>query len=353
MKRGFALLLAVVVVFSVVPAPVAADETRTGGNVVVGVNETIDDDLTAFAGTVMVRGTVEGDLTAFAGNVFVEGEVNGNLNAFAGNVRINGTVAGDANAAGGNVFVSQDGRVDGELEAGAGNVVLEGEVGEDARLGAGTITVAPTASVGGDLVYDGDLDLADGATVEGEVRQSDDLEVGVTPPIVPGWLGWAYGLLVNLLLGAVVLAVFPTFSRDLAERAVGDPLRSAGVGLLLFVAVPILLVLFAITIIGIPLSLFGALLYALALWLAGVYGAFAAGTWAVSLADADSKWLALVVGVVGVALLSRIPILGGLIQFVVLLLGLGALALAVRNRYRGRRSRRASATAAPGPGSAR
>ncbi|USZ69588.1 polymer-forming cytoskeletal protein [Halorussus salilacus] len=340
MKRAFALLLVAVLLLAAVPAPVAAEETRTGGTVVVEADETVEDDLTIFAGTAVIRGTVEGDLTVFAGNVRVDGEVGGDFDGFAGNVRLNGTVTGDANAVGGNVFLEDGARVGGELEAAAGNVALEGEVGEDARLGAGTVTVASTASVGGDLVYGGDLDLAEGASVGGEVRESDDLEVGVTGPVVPGWLGWAYGVLVNLLLGAVVLLVFPAFSDDLAARAVDDPVRTGGVGLLLFVAVPVALVLLAITIVGIPLSLFGALLYAVALWLGTVYGSFAVGTWLVSLADAGSRWLALVVGVVGVALVGRVPFLGGLVSFLVLLVGLGALALGIRNRYRNRRSAR-------------
>lgn len=339
MDRGLAVLLAVLLALALVPAPVAADQTRTGGTVVVEAGEIVDDDLTAVAGTVIVRGTVEGDVTAFAGNVFVDGEVNGDLDAFAGNVRINGTVTGDASAAGGNVFLAEGGRVGGQLDAAGGNAVIDGEVGEDARVSASSITVGPTASVGGDLAYDGTLDRADGASIAGQVRRSDDLDAGISP-VVPGWLGWAYGLLVNLLLGAILLVVFPAFSTDLAARAIDDPLRSTGVGLLLFVGAPILLVLFAVTIVGVPLALFGALVYALALWLGVVYGSFAVGTWLVSLADAGSRWLALVVGVLAVSLVARIPAVGRVFQFAVLLFGLGALVLAVLNRYRGRRSAR-------------
>jgi len=353
MERRFAvaLVLAVVVTLSVVPAPVAADETRSGGTVVVDADETVDDDLTAFAGTVVVRGTVDGDLTAFAGNVFVDGEVTGDLDAFAGNVRINGTVSGDASAVGGNVFLAQSGRIGGQLDAAAGTVVLEGEVGSDARLGGGTVTVRPSAAVGGDLAHSGRLDLADGATVDGQVRRSDDLDVGITGPIVPGWLGWAYGLLVNLLLGAVLLLVFPRFSDAVAARAVDSPLRSAGFGLALFVGIPVLLVLLAVTLVGIPLSLFGALVFGLAVWLGLVYGSFSVGTGLVGLADLDSRWLALAVGVLVVSLVDLAPVVGGLLQFLVVLLGLGALALAIWQRYRNR-NRPAARSSAVGTGAA-
>lgn len=338
MDKRFVLLFAALVVLATVPAPVAADETRTGSSVVVEEGETIDDDLTAFAGTVIVRGTVNGDVTAFSGDIHVEGQVNGDLTAFGGNVRITGTVSGDVDAAGGNVVVAEDARVGGQLEAAAGNVIIDGEVGEDARVGAGTITLGPSAVVGGDFVYDGDLDRAESARIAGEVRQESSvgIDLGFTGPLVPNWVGWMYGFLVNLVLGAVALLVFPRFSAGIADRATANPLRSGGAGLLLFVGIPILLVLLFISLIGIPLGLLGILVYALLLWFGYVYGAFAVGTWALGVADAGGRWLALFVGLLIAGVVGFVPILGGIVQFLVLLLGLGALALGGRNRYQRR-----------------
>jgi len=348
MDERFTILFAALLVLAAVPAPAAADETRTGDTVVVEEGETVDDDLQAFAGTVIVRGTVNGDLTAVTGNVFVDGEVNGNLQAFSGNVRINGTVTGDVSATGGNVFLARDGRVGGQFQAGAGNVVVEGEVGGDARLGASTITVGPTAAIDGDLAYDGNLTLSEEAQIGGEVRQEDDLGAGGQGPLVPGWVGWAYGLLANLLLGAVVLLIFPAFSTRLTDRAASDPLRSGGAGLLALVGIPILLALLFVSLVGIPLGLIGMLVYGLLLWLGYVYGSFAVGSRLLSLADAGSRWLALFVGLLAVSVVGLVPILGGLVQFLVLLLGLGALALGLRNRYRGHRTARAG-SGASGP----
>ncbi|WP_166035472.1 bactofilin family protein [Halorussus pelagicus] len=338
MNKRFAVLLALLVALAAVPAPVAADETRSGGTVVVEEGETVSDDLNAFGGTVIIRGTVEGDVTAFAGNVFVNGEVTGDLEAFAGNVRVNGTVTGDASVAGGNVALEEGGRIGGELEAAGGNVAVDGEIGRSARVGAGSITLGPTAVVGGDFLYDGDVDRAEGARIDGAVREEPDLglDVGVTGPLVPNWVGAVYGFLVNFALGAVALLVFPRFSAGVTDRAVSDPFRSAGVGLLLFVEGPILIALLFVSLVGIPLGLLGILLYGIVLWVGYVYGAFALGSWLAGLADDASKWVALVVGLVVVSLVGFVPILGGLAQFVVLLLGLGALAFGGRKRYGGR-----------------
>ena len=340
MDKRFVALFAVVVVLAAVPAPVAADVTRTGDTIVVDEDETIDDNLTAFGGTVIVRGTVDGDLTAFAGDIFVDGEVDGDVTAFAGNVRIAGNVSGSVDAVGGNVAIGEEARVGGQLEAAAGNVVIEGEVERDVRVGAGTITVGPSAVVGGDFVYDGDLNRADGAQIAGEVRQESDvgLDLGFTGPLVPNWVGWVYGFLVNFVLGAVVLLAFPRFSNGIADRATADPLRSAGVGLLLFVGIPVLLVVLFISLVGIPLGLLGMLTYAILLWVGYVYGAFAVGMRVVGAADTGGRWLALFVGLLLAAIVGFVPILGGLVQFLVLLLGLGALGLGGRNRYRRRQA---------------
>jgi len=91
-----------------------------------------------------------------------------------------------------------------------------------------------------------------------------------------------------------------------------DPVRTGGIGMLVALGVMAGLVLLFVTIIGIPLSLAGLVLFLLVLWAASVYGRYALGTWLLSYADLDSRWLALVVGVVTVALLGMVPLLGQL-----------------------------------------
>ncbi|RBI63211.1 polymer-forming cytoskeletal protein [halophilic archaeon] len=339
MRERSAAVLAVTVVvvaaLAAVPATVAAQETRTGGTVVVERGETVDGDLTVTAGNLVVRGTVNGDVTALSGNVDVTGTVNGDLVAFAGNVRVSGDVAGSVNAASGTTILERGARV-GAVESASGTVVLNGTVRRDAVVSAGSISLGPNASIGGDLRYNGELTRAEGAQVQGSIIQSDELRVGPAP-VVPNWVGAVYGFLVNLLLGVVLLAVFPAFSESVAGRARATPLLAGGVGLALLILVPLLLVVFAITIVGIPLAVLGALLFAVVLWAAAVYGAYVVGAWLISLADERNRWLALLLGLLVVAVVTSIPIFGGLVQFFVLLLGLGALSLTLWARYRGRR----------------
>jgi hypothetical protein len=351
--RGTALLLIAVVVLGVLPG-IAAAEQRSGGSIVIEDGETVSEDLTAFGGTVVVRGTVDGDLTAFAGNVIIESdaEVTGSVEATAGNVRIAGNVGGTATATGGNVFIADTATIDGDLEAAAGTIVVAGSVAGNAELAGGSVTLTSTASIDGNVEYatgeDGEF-INEGATVGGSITQNEDLSTGggFEGPDVGGPLFGIYGFLVNVLVGGLLLLVFPDTSRRIADRVEDEPLRTGGIGLLALIGVPIAAVLIAITIIGIPVTIAVLIAYALALWIATIYGRYAVGATVLSYTDVENRWAALLVGLVVVAALVRIPVIGGLFEFVVLLLGLGAMAGLLYRFVRNQGGPEAPETAAP------
>lgn len=332
---------------------VAVAESRTGGSVVIEAGETTGD-VEAFAGDVVVRGTVDGDLQAFAGNVRIQGEVTGSVEAAAGNVVVAGTVGGDVSAAGGNVEVAETGAVGGDLEAGGGTVVVNGRVDGDARVGAGQIALGPTARIGGDFEYDGELERSDGAQVGGTVTRNPDLAVGGPLPQIPALVFSAYFVLVNLVLGAVLLLAFPAFARDMVDRTVDRPGATGLVGLGALVFLPIGLGLLAVTIVGIPFTLVGLLVWGIGIWLGLVYGRYLLGAWLLSLVDRENRWLALLVGVLVMVVVTRVPIVGGLADLAVLVWGLGALALGLYGSYRKRQSEGGPAeeTAGAEPGAA-
>ncbi|WP_226482177.1 bactofilin family protein [Natrinema amylolyticum] len=342
-RLGIAVLVALVVV-GTVPATVAAQTNgQTGGTVVVEEGETVDS-LEAFGGSVVVRGTVTGDVSAVGGDVRIErtGEVGGDLEAAGGGVIIAGTVDGDVDVGAGSLTITEDGTVGDDLTAGVGSATIDGTVDGSAEIGAETIRLGESASIAGDLRYDGDLEGNTDA-VAGDIVEDSSLGVDVAPTIQPfaSWLFAAYVLAVNLLLGAALLALFPRFSDGVADRVASSPLRSGGVGLLVFVGVPILLIALAITVVGIPLSMIGGFAFALLVWIGVVYGRFAVAAWLLSLVGLDNRWLALVIGLVAGAALSRLPVpfVGDAINLLVLLLGLGALARGLYGQWRTARNR--------------
>lgn len=340
-NRNVLVLLVLTVTIGVGIAPgIAAAESRAGGSVVIGPDETVDEDLEVYGGSVVVHGTVRGDLRAFAGNVLITGEVTGNVEAAAGSVHITGQVGGDVQVSAGSVEIGPDSTIGGDLEAAAGSVVINGAVDGTTRAAGEVIALGPTASIGGDLVYDGGLRRADGATVGGTVRVAADPVTGPSffegVPAIPSWVFGLYGFFANLLLGLFLLAVFPGFSARVARRALVNPVTTGGIGLVTLLGVPVLLVFLAVTIIGLPLALLGLLLYLGLLWVGGVYGRYVVGAWLLTLLERESRWEGLLVGLVVVGLVVRIPIVGPLIEILVFLLGLGGVTRALIRSYRGR-----------------
>lgn len=327
-----------VLVLGSMPGLVAA-ETAVTDTYVVEAGETVDG-LEVVGATVVVRGTVNGDLSGLAADVTVAetGVVTGDVNVAAANVDIAGRVDGDVSAAGASVVLAETAVVGGEFRVGAADVTIAGTVAGNVVVGADTIRVAETAVVGGDLRYDGDISGAEDAAVAGSVVRDESIGgvnvgvgVDVAPWVVDGTLA-VYGFIANLVLGAVLLLVLPGFSRAVADRAVTDPLRSGGVGLLAIVAVPVVLVLLALTLVGIPFAVAGAVLFGLFAWVALVYGRFALGSWLVARTGGDNRWVALTVGLLLGTLFGLLPIVGGLIDGVVSLVGLGALVLVLYAR---------------------
>ena len=339
--RRVLALLSVVLLATPLFAGVAVADQRAGDTVIVEEGETVTGGLQATGGTVVVRGTVEGDLEAFAGTVEIaeSGTVTGDVRAVGGSIRIAGRVEGDAQLAGGTVVITQSAVVTEDVEVAAGSFTLDGTIQGSVRVGAGTITLGPQAVVEGDLVYDGELTRAEGSAVGGQVREDSDLGVTFGPPAVASWMVTLYSLLVTLLVGALLLLALSGTSATVADETANSPLRTAGLGLLVLVGVPLAIVVLFLTVVGIPIALVVAILYALLLWLAFIWGQYAVGAWLLGLADREHRWLALVVGVLVVFLLGLVPILGGIVAFVVLLFGLGGVAVAA---YRGGRRRRGS-----------
>lgn len=328
-------LLVIGLLVAVLPGTAAAASVQgVGSTVVIEEDETVDR-VQAVAGAVVIRGAVTGDVEVAAGSLLITGDVGGDVAAAAGSVTIDGRVVGDVSVGAGSLAVGEDGAIGGTLQAGVGSARVAGLVGGDATIGGGSILLEPTATFEGDLRYDGEL-TDRGATVEGQ--RVHDRSIGgarfAPGPWVDDVVFGVYGFLVNLVLGVVLLLAVPAGSRRLARRVSADPLRMGLYGLLALVGVPVLLVLVALTIIGIPLAILGGLLFALAAWVGAVYGRYAIGEWLLGYVAVDNRWVALLVGLVVVGVIGTVPVVGGLVEFLVLLLGLGGLAAAGLDAYR-------------------
>lgn len=336
---------------------VAGDDVELSG--------TVEGDAFLAGGRSAVDGRVEGDVVVTGGTVEVRGDVAEDVYAAGGDVRIDARIGGDARVAGGSVSlehgarvdgnatlaggnVDVEGRVVGSLQAFAGRVDIDGEVGGDAEIAAESIRVGPQARIGGRLVYRSPDPprIAEGAVITGGVEKSQRAWRGMSPEsgigrVLRGVIRalWFAGA---VLLGVVLVALLPDFTREAATTVRDDPLPSVGLGLGMLVAVPLAAAILFITIIGIPLGFAVLLAYGLLLMLGYLTGALAVGDLALArVRPADSAavgWriLFLVAALVLLSLLRLVPWVGDLAVFLLFLAGLGGFTLRVARGYRGR-----------------
>jgi len=213
-----------------------------------------------------------------------------------------------------------------------GSVDLVGARSEGIVTYQGTVTLDGASIVSGDIrSMDSSITGATGATVTGHIR-----DIGADMAL--GWLWIGPALLVIYAAFAISAVVAGVVAAGLAGRQIRSATRfirveplpviaAAFAGLFGIIAVSIIAI---VTVVGIP---FGIGLLALALPFLYLAGYIVAGIWVGELvlagsgsaAIGDRPYLAAVVGLAIVGVLSVLPPVGGLLAF----LGSGAIILAM------------------------
>lgn len=134
------------------------------------------------------------------------------------------------------------------------------------------------------------------------------------------------GLAVNLVLGAIVVAVVPDYARAIVARIRSQPLESFVFGIGAYVAFFVAAVLLAITVIGIVVLIPGAIVLAVVGVVANLLAVVTVGAVVTGTSRDSSLWTSLLAGSVVVSLLTAIPGVSGLVNFVLGTLGMGAIA---------------------------
>jgi cytoskeletal protein CcmA (bactofilin family) len=328
------------------------------GNKVI-IAGTINGDVFVAGGIVEVSGTVNGDLLLAGGDVTVSGVITDDIRAAGGTVRIEGKVGKNITAAGGNVSVGRQAEVSGDVLAFCGSLQLSGRVAGDLMIYAGTAAVS--GNIGGDVTVAGEeFAILPGAKVAGNVRVSlgDKSRMKITdgtvtgtvdfvksvskhPPTILGysrelfwfkifWTVWLF--LTGLVLFAFFRKAFGKYRAVLRQRTVAALLW----GIAGIVVLPMVIVILAVTIVGLP---FAILLFDLCIWLtylSQLSTAFLVGD-LIFRKPESAGWgpfLSFAAGLLIVQLLSFIPFVSWLIVGAGLLLGFGALALLLGEGYK-------------------
>lgn len=339
----------VVVAVALVPAVAMAAQFRAGEDSVRVTDDVINDNLYVAGGDILVDSTVRGDAFVAGGQIEVSGQIGNDLFIGGGNIRVTGPVGEDIRIGGGSIRIEND--VAGELMVGGGSVeIAEGaHVAGPVYVGAGQLTIAgttgpvmagtdslrvtSTAQVNGDLQYTSanQAQVEEGATITGKTMR----RIPPQPPegkkiagatLFGGSIIW---LIVSLVMLLLYVYVLPNKAKAVSTDWRDTFWFNLLIGFVFLIVTPIAGVVLLISIIGIPLGIGVLLLYPIALYIGKLVGTVAAGTWLRSLLDKKASgkvdWISAVIGFLGLSLIALVPALGGLVVFVVFLVGLGAL----------------------------
>jgi hypothetical protein len=268
--------------------------------------------------------------------VVPQGQVREVVVVFGGDVRVAGTVTTSVVAFGGDVRLLPTADVGRQLAEGDPAVVSFG----------GTVVRSPGATVHGDVQtfeggdWGGAADaLARGADASRWFGMSFD--------------GWLIQAAIFLVFGLVAAAFMPRQLLAVQRALAARPGASFGWGALaVFIGVPVLVVVLAVSLVGIPLLL--PLGVGVALVTAFVITAVAAMVAQRLLRGANQQFglmATVAMGVVATTIVTRIPVLGALLLLAMLLAGTGAAVLAVVEWRRGRRPAAQPGAPAETPGS--
>jgi len=356
-------LLALLTVFS---SSTYALDTRAGDKpVTVPAGETIDDTLIVAGDSVIVDGTVAGDLIAFVRQVRIRGTVKGNVISFARRVDLEGTVEGSVigfaqslenrGKVAHNLYgfaqtldVAQSGDIAENATIFAAETDIAGAIAKDVVAFTSSVNVLSSARIGGNFTaragqadkvrIDSKESIAGRTTIRTPMPQPSKYSTASFYVWQTIWLAAAF------VTGLVLFWLFPSLSQaNLANSR--DLLLSAGVGFLSLIAPPIAGIVAAITLVGLPLGLLTLTLWIVASYLAKIVIAAFVGRSLLASAGDRTPALApiLLVGLVPIFVAINLPYVGGLINFLLVVLGLGTL---VTNSYRGSRWGQTAAQAA-------
>lgn len=314
----------------------------------------VSGDFTAFGGSVVSAARVLGDELLVAGSISSRAKVSGDLRAAGGTITVAEPIAGDFTALG--LSVHDSGRVAGSVFIIAANTTLTNGASGPVTIYGNNISLAGDFAGNVDIIASGRITLAASTTVRGKFSYEapEPATIPASATIIGGItytnasylpdIGTSRILaLINIgfflfarILGALILAgllagLFPGLAEAVVERAYAERLRSILLTMLLgfaiLVAAPVLIILLALTFVGIGLALLLLILYALLALFSLLYAGILLGSmFARRFAARETVlWRDGVLGMLALSLITLIPVIGPFLLLSLTIFSAGAL----------------------------
>jgi len=309
--------------------------------VVVGVSSVmsafVEGDLSAVGGSVAVRARVKGDLRAVGGRISIGAPVTGDLVVVGASVDDKASNAKDILAMGGSVRLESGSR--GTVRVYGNEIHLAGTFNGNVRAVAfDKLILAPGTVIHGSLKYE----ASESATIPSSVRIDDKVTYTGASFLPTSQEAAAFALagigifFLVRILGALIIAgllagLFPVFTNKFAlqvfHRSVRHVLLLALLGFGIVVATPVLIILLAITFVGLGIAFILASAYLLLLVLAFAYAGIIVGaTFSnVFMKREIVSWRDAVFGMLVLMVVSIVPTFGSFVLALLVCLATGVI----------------------------
>lgn len=328
------------------------------GGANVSINRNILGDLFAAGASINLGSPVEKDLFAAGSNIIITAPVGDDARVAGGNVVISAPVAGDLMVAGGTVNVSQAATVGGDFWAGAGALNLNSNVKGNVKIAGGEILI--NSEIGGDVEIQVDEKLVFGpqSKILGKVSYwgakeaviQDGAEVGQiefhkresAKAAAKFNLGRIFGVFLFVKMAAlfivalIALKLFGKTAHSIVSRSYAITWASLGVGFLGLIAIPVAVIILLATVVGFLAGLILLFWFIMALIVSSIFATLFVGSlverWLLKHTETKLTWKTAIWGVVVGAIITLIPVVGGLAMFAIYLITFGSLLQEVKSR---------------------
>lgn len=349
MKKKFVLLLVIVLLSTFVIPVFAEGEEGFYSDSNLKLQDPIGTTSFVAGNNVEMSSVIDG-LNFVAGNNLSLSSTQDYLFAAGNNLNLEKVNAKDIFLAGSSITLKESNIRD--LYAAAQNIRIDSYITRNAYLGGNKVTINSTiegnvkisaeeirigkeAVINGTLTYPkkANISISESAVVANtKTYDAKDFEVetSIKSVILNTFISFLSLLLIAFVLLATNAKLFKKIAKE--DQTVGYLFKTAFIGFMFLVLVPVAAIMFMLTVVGIPISIISLFLYGILIYLSMIPTAYYVGTWLLK-GKIQNSYLLLTISLLAIYLLRLIPILGGFIRFLSLVLGLGIYANMLKSAY--------------------
>ena len=316
----------------------------TAGSQVI-IDGTINGDAYVAGGQVDVNGTISGDLLVAGGQINIRGNVSQNIRAVGGSIVIEGNAGRNVSMVAGNLTVYRTAKITGNTVIAGGNARIEGNILGNFTAGIGTLDIMPDAIIQGNLNYwsNNKSIIEQRARIVGQTnfyqtqfQNGPRKTVGKINGAASGAKAFftIYGFMSSLILGLLFIWLLPVFTQNTVDLIKNKFWFSVLIGFVTLIVMPVIGIIFAITVLGIPVTLVIMFAYFVLIYVAKIFISLTIGKFFTEKAkwNLNSYW-AFVLGIFIYYIVGFVPVVGGLMKIFATFAGIGAILIQKKAEY--------------------